>query len=242
MGKAKDKTNPLFQEKGKTFWHYLSRLGYYVPYCIRYFFSNPFKEKKEDLNILDHVGALLGVGPTKANIATCEQLIRLHRVVENTKARRRLERWSLRVIVCYLLIVFGVVVFSYIPVPSSMQNTNTELTTKSPLTTQVAPAKGATAAVKAVLDAPKEEKGFLRIPEAVMITILSTTTINIIGLGLIVLRGHFLFNDQIKGEEYSKGDNNRESGKEGNTQEPAKEGAGQVPGKEDPTQEPAGEG
>lgn len=222
MARAKDNTNPIFQDGGKTFWHYISRLGYYVPYCIIYFFSNPFKEPKKDLNILDHVEALLGVWPTKTNIDTCEQLIRLHRVVENTKARRRLERWSLRVIVFYLLIVFGVVVFSYFPVPSSnMQITNTEQTIKSPKTTQVPPAKGTTAVVKAVLDAPKEEKGFLKIPDAVMITILSTTTINIIGLGLIVLRGHFLFNDQIKGEGSGKVNYNEELGKNDTAEKPA---------------------
>ena len=36
----------------------------------------------------------------------------------------------------------------------------------------------------------------INIPPNIMITILSTTTVNIIGLGLIVLRGHFLANDK----------------------------------------------
>lgn len=36
----------------------------------------------------------------------------------------------------------------------------------------------------------------LVIPNPIMIAILTTTTANIIGLGLIVLRGHFLANDK----------------------------------------------
>lgn len=38
----------------------------------------------------------------------------------------------------------------------------------------------------------------VEIPDKIMFTILSTTTINIIGLGLIVLRGHFLSKDQVE--------------------------------------------
>lgn len=38
----------------------------------------------------------------------------------------------------------------------------------------------------------------VKIPDKIMFTILSTTTINIIGLGLIVLRGHFLSKDQVE--------------------------------------------
>jgi len=41
----------------------------------------------------------------------------------------------------------------------------------------------------------------LVVPEHVMIAILTTTTVNIIGLGLIVLRGHFLANETTKDEE-----------------------------------------
>mgnify|MGYP001674585526 FL=1 len=37
-----------------------------------------------------------------------------------------------------------------------------------------------------------------------MITILSTTTVNIIGLGLIVLRGHFLANDKSNNMDEDK--------------------------------------
>ena len=34
-----------------------------------------------------------------------------------------------------------------------------------------------------------------------MIAVLTTTTVNIIGLGLIVLRGHFLANDALNNME-----------------------------------------
>lgn len=77
----------------------------------------------------------------------------MHRVVENTSARQRLEKWSLRVIVWYLIIVCFIVFATYFNIT---------------------------------------ERPLLKIPNPIMIAILTTTTANIIGLGLIVLRGHFL--------------------------------------------------
>ena len=44
----------------------------------------------------------------------------------------------------------------------------------------------------------------MKIPNTIMITILSTTTVNIIGLGLIVLKGHFLANDSSNSIDKSK--------------------------------------
>lgn len=44
----------VFGSKGKLRWyHYIIHLGYYVPYWIKFFFGEPFKEPKKDLNILD---------------------------------------------------------------------------------------------------------------------------------------------------------------------------------------------
>lgn len=148
--------------KGKPikWYHYLIHLGYYIPYWIKFFFSEPFKEKKKDLNILDTVKSLLESETTDGNIKKSKELIRLHRIVENTKARRRLEKWSLRVIALYLFIVLCIVLASYVSIP----------------------------AIKSYFS--------ICIPNPIMITILSTTTVNIIGLGLIVLRGHFLANDK----------------------------------------------
>lgn len=140
-------------------YHYWIHLGYYIPYWIKFFFSAPFKEKKKDINILDTVSSLLESETTPENLDKCKELVHLHRIVENTKARRRLEKWSLRVIAIYLFIVLAIVVCNYIAVPL----------------------------LSGYMD--------IHVTEPIMITILSTTTINIIGLGLIVLRGHFLAND-----------------------------------------------
>lgn len=147
----------IFEKEDKVRWfHYLIHLGYFIPYYVKFFFSKPFKEEKKDLNILDTVKALLESETTDGNIKKCKELIKLHRVVENTHARRRLEKWSLRVIAAYLFIVLAIVMLNYIQI----------------------------------------DKRIISIPEEIMITILSTTTINIIGLGLIVLRGHFLADDK----------------------------------------------
>lgn len=150
----------IFSTKKKLKWyHILGHLGYYFYFGIKTFFSKPFKEEKKDLRILDIVQTLLETGATDENIEQCKQLTHLHRIVENTRARRRLEKWSLRVIAVYLLVVLGIVIANYIYIPALM--------------------------VHPVME----------IPVPVMITILSTTTVNIIGLGLIVLKGHFLANE-----------------------------------------------
>lgn len=151
----------FFQTENKLCWyHYLIHLGYYVPYWVKFFFSKPFKEEKRDLNLLEQVNTLLDVSATNENIEKCKELVHLHRIVENTKARRRLEKWSLRVIAIYLFIVLGIVCCNYMHVPLFSRLADIQIT------------------------------------EPIMITILSTTTVNIIGLGLIVLRGHFLANDK----------------------------------------------
>ena len=151
----------LFGNKNTIRWyHYLMHAGYYIPYLFRFIFSEPFKEKKKDLNILDTVQSLLESETTDENIEKCKELTHLHRIIENTKARRRLEKWSLRVIAVYLFIVLCIVLATYISIPK----------------------------LKLYF--------YIEIPDTIMVTILSTTTVNIIGLGLIVLRGHFLANDK----------------------------------------------
>lgn len=145
----------------------LKHLGYYIyaqfTCIVKDFFRNPYYDvRKKELNILDTIQTLLDSETTDENISKCKDLSRLHRIVENTKARRGLEKWSLRVIASYLFIVLCIVVANYINI-----------------------------------DGLK----FLNISDGVMITILSTTTINIIGLGLIVLRGHFLAKDANNMEE-----------------------------------------
>lgn len=133
--------------------------GYDIWQYVLNFFSSPYKEQKRELNVLDSIQTLLESEPTDENINKCKELSRLHRMVENTRARRRLEKWSLRVIALYLVVVLVVVLASYTKVGDGY---------------------------------------LLYIPDTIMITILSTTTVNIIGLGLIVLRGHFLANETDK--------------------------------------------
>lgn len=137
-------------------------VGFKIWKYVVNFFSNPYKEQKRELNVLDSIQTLLESEPTAENINKCQELSKLHRMVENTRARRRLEKWSLRIIKWYLVIVFLVVVACYLKIG---------------------------------------ERYLLYIPDAIMITILSTTTVNIIGLGLIVLRGHFLANESYEEKE-----------------------------------------
>lgn len=157
----RDIFNSIFGDGKPVKWyHYLIHLGYFVPHWIKFFFSEPFKEKKKDLNILDTVNSLLESETTPDNLEKCRELVHLHRIVENTRARRRLEKWSLRVIAIYLTTVLVIVIANYIVIPNV-------------------------------------DKHFqIDIPPTIMITILSTTTVNIIGLGLIVLRGDFLASDK----------------------------------------------
>jgi hypothetical protein len=123
---------------------------------------------KKDIDLLHQVEILLNTIPTEPTsdvISKCRHFIELHRIIENTNARKRLEKWATRIIVIYLFVVLLVVVFNSLKI--------------------------------------------IEISDSVMITILSTTTVNIIGLGLIVLRGHFYTKEDIekaKKKEYNSGD------------------------------------
>ena len=128
------------------------------------FFTFKPSRQKKDLNLIDNIISLLDSCPSNPPadvINKCRQFIELHRIMENTCARRRLERWATRVISSYLLIVLsllianGIILFIY---------------------------------------------GKNLINDKIMITILSTTAINIIGLVIIVLKGYF-FGDDIKKEQ-----------------------------------------
>lgn len=124
---------------------------YKLWYNILYTFRNPFKEQKRELNLLEQVEVLINTGGSGNVIDYCERYIYLHRIIENTRARRRLERWVTRLVSTYLLIVFALIVTSYI--------------------------------LKWDL------------PLGVIITILSTTTVNIVALGYIFVRGLFHENE-----------------------------------------------
>lgn len=125
-------------------------------FCKRLFCS---PSPKKELNLLEQVSVLLNTEPGEPSsplIEKCKQFIQLHRIVENTSARKRLEKWAKRIIVWYLITVFVIILL----------NNN---------------------------DGDKDSKLWfvLSLSDSVLITLLSTTTVNIIGLGLIILRGHF---------------------------------------------------
>lgn len=162
-----DPDNTIFsfiqsEDEEKVVWyHYITHLGFFSMRLVKCFFRHPLKKDKKDLELLEQVRSLLDVEVTNDNIKKSRLLVGVHRVVENTHARRRLERWSLRVIAIYLAVVFSLVVCTYADIP--------------------------------LLGLP-----FMKIHDNIMIAILTTTTANIIGLGLIVLRGHFLANEDKK--------------------------------------------
>lgn len=90
-------------------------------------------------------------------LETSRKLLVQQRIMDDTKARRRLEKWARNTILGYLITVFLLVVLNGL----------------SQIYWQdIFP-----------------DHGF--ISDTVMTVILSTTTVNIIGLGVIVLRGHF---------------------------------------------------
>lgn len=126
--------------------------------CQRAFFLNPFKERKPELRLLDQVDILINESEDSDKVTdTCEKYITLHRIVENTKARGRLEKWITRLIAIYLFFVFLIVVFV------ALSNE----------------------------DSPLGLENVFKLSDTVMITILSTTTVNIVALGIILVRGLF---------------------------------------------------
>lgn len=143
--------HPDFFDNKKDYIPWKTHGAYKIFFNIRRFFCGT--NTKKDINILEQVENLLSSTPSEPSadiIDKCHHFIKLHRIIENTNARKRLEKWATRVIITYLLLVLILVIFNSL-----------------------------------------KTFEILNISDAVVITILSTTTVNIIGLGLIVLRGHF---------------------------------------------------
>ena len=90
-------------------------------------------------------------------LESSRKLLVQQRIMDDTKARRRLEGWARNTIIWYLVVVFALVILNGLS--------------------------------QIIWPCIFNEHGF--ISDTVMTVILSTTTINIIGLGVIVLRGHF---------------------------------------------------
>ncbi|MBQ0089932.1 MAG: hypothetical protein KBT27_11455 [Prevotellaceae bacterium] len=121
---------------------------------VKEFFLGPKKDRKLDIDPLSSASSLLDANPNdEKTIQIIERLVNIHRHTENTKARRRLEKWSTRVIAIYLLVIGLLIVFAYQEHPCISYS--------------------------------------IKIPTPIMEFLLTTTTINIIGLVVIVLKGHF---------------------------------------------------
>lgn len=155
-------TDSLFNGSNKSPYSHLSWKYYGAYRCIgtiKCFILGQRKIKTETNTFSETAEALISAGDKtdRQTLEAGKDLLKLQRDVENTRARRRLERWACKVIVAYLLLVFILMLLN-----------------------------GASMVWKPDLF---KEHGF--ISDNVMITIISTTTVNIIGLVVIVLRGHF---------------------------------------------------
>lgn len=139
------------------------------------FFTGPRKERRphsKDSRFKFISEQLISSLPDNANplvTETTEKLLKQHRTIEDTEARRRLEGWACKVIKWYLITVLFLILLN--------------------------------GAVRIVWQTVFNEVGF--ISDTVMYVLLSTTTVNIIGLGLIVLRGHFPQKDKLEKEDNS---------------------------------------
>lgn len=132
---------------------------YYIKNCI---LSHLKRQRREELQLLDHVNILLTESDDPEKVTdTCEKYIVFHRIVENTRARRRLEKWITILIALYLLGVFAIVV------SVAIFNDDSFLA---------------------------ETLFRFKLSDAVMITLLSTTTVNIVALGIILTKG--LYNEK----------------------------------------------
>lgn len=137
-----------------------------------FYFKDNDKKKNRNLDFEDIANDLLtqATGTNFPNSALNKTLQLLHqqRLLENTRARKRLEKWATKLIPYYLLAVLAILILNAIS--KVLFNLSQSL-----------------------------------ISDTIITVILSTTTINIIGLGIIVLKGHFEKdnNDTLK----SKNDN-----------------------------------
>lgn len=140
------------------------RKRYFIYDCslyVRDFFLGERVTKTREDKLAEKAEQLLFETLNTDLLEQSRQLIEQQRELENTKARNRLERWATRTITYYLLIVL-LLIFS-----------NGVASYCFP---RCAPNSSVT-------------QGF--ISDTIMSVILTTTTINIIGLGVIILRGHF---------------------------------------------------
>ncbi len=152
--------------KGHSQWKYG---GYMLFRAVRDFFLGERPRKKNDNKFSDLAETLISTMPensSKELLVSSENLLKQQRMLEDTRARRRLERWATRVIAYYLMCVFLLIIANGI------------VLLVNPVET-----------LELMGDSGVVKRGF--ISDTIMTVILTTTTINIIGLGVIVLKGHF---------------------------------------------------
>lgn len=137
--------------------------GYFLITFIWRFIFGPAKAKtpkSRDSQFKFIAEQLISTIPENDNgliTSTTKKLLDQHRTIENTQARRRLEKWACWVIAFYLIMVFTLVIINGLS--------------------------------RVIWPNVFVDRDF--ISDTVMYVILSTTTVNIIGLGIIVLKGHF---------------------------------------------------
>lgn len=136
--------------------------GIYRAYIgVKRFICGPARPKIKATNqYCDTAETLISSFPNNPDgllIETSEKLLNLHRTLENTEARRRLEKWARKTIIFYLSCVFILVLMN--------------------------------GASRILWPHIFTDEGF--ISDTIMTVILSTTTVNIISLGVIIVKGHF---------------------------------------------------
>lgn len=120
--------------------------------------SQPKSKDSQFKFIAERLISTLPDNPDQLTVDTTKQLLEQHRTIENTQARRRLERWACWAIVIYLACVFLLLIFN---------------------------------GVSRILWPNIFDGEHPLFSDKVLYVILSTTTVNILGLGFIVLKGHF---------------------------------------------------
>lgn len=147
---------------------------------VRNFFLGEPKPAKSQNKFSDLAETLISSIPDNPNselLNSSGKLLEQQRMLEDTRARRRLEKWATRVIAWYLIAVLMLILANGIALmfhPVEMDEMFR-------------------------LSGTGSQKGF--ISDSIMTIVLSTTTINIIGLGLIVLKGHFPQENKNKKEK-----------------------------------------
>lgn len=152
---------------------WLKHGGYSLFIFIWEYFNGPQRPKQPKNKdnqfkfIAERLISTLTENIDQLTVDTTKQLLDQHRTIENTQARRRLERWACNAIIIYLVCVFLLLIFN----GAARVIWPQIFTSEKPL-----------------------------FSDSVLYVILSTTTVNILGLGFIVLKGHFTHENKEKNE------------------------------------------